>query len=80
VKEFEAEKEWWTDRKESKQAWKVSIDEIKNRNYNLDIKNPYEEIDHLESPDVILGKLEATEKKIRSIQEEIITVLNKALS
>ena len=80
VKEFDTEKKWWTKRKKSKQAWKVSIDEIKKRNYNLDIKNPYEEVDHLETPDVLLGKLQATEKKINSIQEEIIAVLNKALS
>ena len=80
VKEFDAEKKWWNKRKKSKQAWKVSIDEIKKRNYNLDIKNPYEEVDHLESPDVILGKLQETEQNIKTIQEEIISVLNKALS
>ena len=71
---------WWTNRKETKQAWKVSIDEIKGRNYNLDIKNPYEEVDHLESPDIILSKLQETEQNIKTIQEEIISVLNKALS
>ena len=40
VKEFEPIKKWWNNRKESDIAWKVSIDEIEKRNYDLDIKNP----------------------------------------
>lgn len=40
VEEFDLEKTWWNDRKESEYAWKVSIDDIINRNYSLDIKNP----------------------------------------
>ncbi len=43
VKEFEPIKKWWNDRKESEVSWKVSIDEIKKRNYDLDIKNPTKE-------------------------------------
>ena len=39
-KEFKPIKNWWNDRKESDICWKVSIDEIKKRNYDLDIKNP----------------------------------------
>ena len=40
IEEFDAEKKWWNDRKESERAWKVSIDAIKANNYNLDVKNP----------------------------------------
>jgi type I restriction enzyme M protein len=40
VKEFEPIKKWWNKREESDICWKVSIDEIKKRNYDLDIKNP----------------------------------------
>ncbi len=39
-KEFEPIKKWWNKRKESDVCWKVGIDEIKKRNYDLDIKNP----------------------------------------
>ncbi len=28
-------------REENEYAWKVSVDEIKKRNYNFDIKNPH---------------------------------------
>jgi type I restriction enzyme M protein len=41
IKEFDLEKKWWNKRKENEYAWKVSVDEIKQRNYNLDIKNPH---------------------------------------
>ena len=40
IEEFAPEKKWWGKRKETDQAWKVSIDDIKGRAYNLDIKNP----------------------------------------
>ncbi len=40
IKEFDLEKAWWNNRVENEYAWKVSVDEIKQRNYNLDFKNP----------------------------------------
>lgn len=40
LEEFEPIKQWWNNREENDVAWKVSIDEIKKRGYNLDIKNP----------------------------------------
>ena len=39
--EFEPEQEWWDNRVENEFAWKVSVEEIKANNYNLDIKNPH---------------------------------------
>jgi len=79
IKEFDLEKAWWHNREENTQAWKVSVEEIKKRGYNLDIKNPHQEIDDLASPEVLLEKFRATEKKISSIQEEIVNVLTEAL-
>lgn len=40
IEEFEPERKWWKERVESEQAWRVSIDQIKQGNYNLDLKNP----------------------------------------
>ncbi|WP_306354110.1 N-6 DNA methylase [Flavobacterium sp. '19STA2R22 D10 B1'] len=79
IKEFDLEKSWWNKREENQYAWKVSLAEIKNRNYNLDIKNPHQEADTLASPEVLLEKFKATEKKITSIQDEIVNVLTQAL-
>lgn len=41
IKEFDLEKSWWNNRTENEYAWKVNADDIKQRNYNLDIKNPH---------------------------------------
>ena len=40
LKEFDPIKKWWNNRKESELSWKVDIQTIKDRNYDLDIKNP----------------------------------------
>lgn len=40
VDEFDVLRAWWTDRQESDVAWRVDIDEIKARDYNLDFRNP----------------------------------------
>ena len=79
IKEFDLEKVWWNNREENKYAWKVSIEEIIERGYNLDIKNPYQEVNELASPAELLDKYRATESKISSIQDKIIDVLNEAL-
>jgi type I restriction enzyme M protein len=40
IKEFDPIKKWWKKRKESDVCWKVNIQTIKDRGYDLDIKNP----------------------------------------
>ena len=40
VKEFEPIKQWWNNRTESEISWKVNIQTIIERNFDLDIKNP----------------------------------------
>jgi type I restriction enzyme M protein len=80
IKEFDLEKAWWTKREESKHAWKVSAEDIKARGYNLDIKNPHQEVDDLASPEDILAKYRSTERSISRIQQEIVNVLNEALN
>ncbi len=38
--EFELEKQWWNRREENEYAWRVSIEDVIQNNYNLDFKNP----------------------------------------
>lgn len=38
--EFKLEKQWWENRCENEFAWKVSIEEIRQRNFNLDLNHP----------------------------------------
>ena len=39
--EFAALKKWWTNRQPSEQAWQVSLQDLEQNGYNLDIKNPH---------------------------------------
>lgn len=41
LEEFDGLKAWWTNREENEQAWRVPIDQIVTRNFDLDIKNPH---------------------------------------
>jgi type I restriction enzyme M protein len=66
IEEFDLEKAWWENREENQYAWRVSIDEIKGRNYNLDIKNPNREDTNIE-----LGKNELIEKIGMNLQKAI---------
>jgi len=75
IKEFDLEKEWWKDRenkKFKKNCWKVSLEEIQKRNYNLDINNPTkkEEEENLSSKE-ILEKLEKSFEKSKELIEKI---------
>lgn len=85
--EFRTEMEWWGDeadgfsaRKETEQAWKVPIEEIKSRNYNLDIKNPHvgEQANH--DPDELLEKYEKKQAEIQEIRDQLKSILADALS
>ncbi len=72
IEEFDLEKKWWNKRKETEYAWKVSIDTIKERNYNLDIKNPSKQIieDNLSTKDII-EHLSKSFEKSKSVMEKI---------
>jgi type I restriction enzyme M protein len=71
-REFDVVKEWWKDRKENDFAWKVSIKDIKARNWNLDFKNPKsgeveEEISSKDLVERILEKENEIKKLLKNI-------------
>ncbi len=80
AEEFESEKEWWNNREENDHAWKVSIDEVVKRNYNLDIKNPRTPVDVLESPEELLETYRSKQQEVKKVLEQIRTVITEALS
>jgi type I restriction enzyme M protein len=80
VDEFEIEKKWWNKRVENDHAWKVSIDEVTKRNYNLDIKNPRTPVDVLESPEELLATYHTKQKEVKEVIEQIRKVITDALS
>lgn len=72
IEEFDLEKAWWNNRVENEYAYKVSIEDIKARNYNLDIKNPHkkEEEERLDTSEII-NAIEENFKKATMILESI---------
>lgn len=65
--------EWWNKREENEKAWKVTIAEIVDANYNLDCKNPNkkDDITRLGPEELaasILQKEQQIEEIIRNIQ------------
>lgn len=75
--EFEAEKAWWSARKETDCAWKVSIDEIKDRGYNLDFKNPNRETgEEIIDINEVLKGLESSFTNAQGILTKIKEVLS----
>ena len=78
--EFENEKIWWHNRVENEHAWKVSIDEIKLRNYDLDIKNPNHKPVIAKTPDRLLTEYRKKQKDIKRVSNEIQSVISKSLT
>jgi len=65
--EFLPVKKWWNNRKSNEHAWKVSIKEIRERNYNLDFKNPNGKAAAIhKSPEELVKEIEGKEKAIES--------------
>jgi type I restriction enzyme M protein len=76
--------DWWggaerAGREEGPRAWKVSADEIKARNYNLDIKNPHTEEEDHGDPEDLLAELNDAEAEIHALREQLKTTLGEAL-
>ncbi len=90
--DFAACAEWWGEgksikaktkrkkREENEFAWKVSIDDIIARNYNLDIKNPHvgEVISH--DPEELLADYAKQQDDIKKLRDQLKNILSDALS
>jgi type I restriction enzyme M protein len=77
VKEFDLERSWWKKRVENEYAWKVNVDEIKERNYNLDIKNPNnKEEEHEFTSKELIDKLSVSFKK----SDKLLNVLKNEIT
>jgi type I restriction enzyme M protein len=79
IEEFAVEKAWWNDRVENECAWKVSLEEIKARNYNLDIKNPHSPDTVSHDPDELLADYTELQVRIAKARDELKAVLAAAL-
>ncbi len=85
--EFQPEIEWWGNeedgfaaRKETQYAWKVTIDDIITRNYNLDIKNPHVEEKLQLDPAELIEKYDTQQKEIADLRDQLKSILSDVLS
>jgi type I restriction enzyme M protein len=86
IEEFEAEKQWWGNevdhfeaRKECEYSWRVSLQDLRARNYNLDVKNPHIDNEIALDPKELLGQYMKLQGEISGIRNELKTILNDAL-
>jgi type I restriction enzyme M protein len=79
IQEFDLEKKWWNKRKENEYAWKVTVKDIEDKNYNLDFKNPHEiKVVHGD-PDELMQEYEQISKKLVATRDALKKELIAAL-
>ena len=81
---FEGCVAWWggpsrEGRVETEQAWRVPIDQIQERNYNLDLKNPHTVAADHGDPEELLASLQAAELKASERRDQLKAILAEAL-
>ena len=79
IEEFAPEKVWWDNRVEDEFAWKVGIDEIRERNFNLDIANPNAAAGGHGDPDELLALYEQERAAAAEVREQLKRALAEAL-
>ena len=86
IQEFDREKKWWggadrKGRKKSEYAWKISVSDLAERNYNLDCKNPHEvEVNHRDPDELMQEYLEIArqmQEAQNALKEELILALQQ---
>lgn len=77
IKDFDDLKKWWTNRTENEYAWKITAEEIKAKDYNLDSKNPHVAEENLLSPEELLAKYQAINNQIQTLQKSIAQTLSE---
>ena len=75
---------WWggierKGREENERAWKVSVEEIEARGFNLDIKNPHTEVEDYGDPEILLQELTGAENEVISVRNQLKEMLAEAL-
>lgn len=80
IEEFEPEKAWWENREGTEQAWYVPIEEIRERNYNLDIKNPHAPEAERRDPEELYREYKEATEETQRIAAELRDKLAEYLS
>ncbi len=71
--EFKPLGDWWNNRVENDHAWKASVEEVTQNNYNLDVRNPSRaKGEEYRVPEEIVGSILEKEKRISELLEAIL--------
>ena len=86
IEEFDVEAAWWgteadgfNHRVENECAWKVNLEDIKARNYNLDCKNPHIGEQEIHDPDALLAQYVAMQNDLAALRGQLKHILGAAL-
>ena len=76
--------DWWggakrKGRTETEVAWRVTIDDVKARGYNLDFKNPHTVADDHGDPAELLKALDQSEVETAKLRDQLKSILAEAL-
>ncbi|HIF9242972.1 TPA: N-6 DNA methylase [Photobacterium damselae] len=84
--EFQQEIDWWgneadgfASRVKNEHAWKVSIKDIIERNFNLDIKNPHQDEVIAHDPQELLASYQQQQQEIIELRNQLKNILGDAL-
>ena len=84
--EFQTELDWWGEesdgfaaRVENEHAWKVSIEDVIARNFNLDIKNPHQDEVIAHDPQELLASYQQQQQEIAELRNQLKNILGDAL-
>jgi type I restriction enzyme M protein len=79
IQEFDLEKKWWKKRKETEHAWKVPVQDIEAKNFNLDCKNPHVvSVDHGD-PEQLMREYEEISRELAAVRDTLKHELINAL-
>ncbi len=82
IEEFAPEKAWWENREESELAWRVSVEDIRANNFNLDIKNPNKVDEEHGDPLVLLARYKELLAEVAetrdSLKQELMAAFDRS--
>ncbi len=86
VEEFATLEQWWgteksgfKKREENEYAWKVSLQDIQARNYNLDCKNPHVGEQESHDPEALLAQYQQVQAEMATLRAQLKGILDEAL-
>ncbi|MET9494882.1 N-6 DNA methylase [Streptomyces sp. NPDC006552] len=80
IEEFDDIREWWGNRVENDHAWRVSIDELKDRGYDLNIHHPTSRITETVRAASVLTDHRSDQHRIDEISESLGELLREMVT